>query len=165
MDPVHIVPLAKLLLLLAIANGAPVLATKMLKHAGAHPIDGGLRWVDGERVFGPSKTVRGLFAAVIASAAIAPVLGLSPWLGAGFALLAMLGDLGSSFLKRRLGRPPSSMALGLDQIPEALVPLFFLRTPLDLSGADIVILVFAFVVFELLASRVLFRLHLRDRPY
>lgn len=165
MDAVHILLLIKVLLLLAAANGAPVLAADIFKRAYACPIDGGLRFIDGERIFGPSKTLRGVLSSVVVTAAAALVLGFSPLLGATVALLAMLGDLTSSFIKRRLRRPPSSMALGLDQIPEALFPLLALRAPLGLSAMDIVILVAAFIVFELLASRILFRLRLRDRPY
>jgi hypothetical protein len=81
------------------------------------------------------------------------------------ALLAMAGDLLSSFLKRRRGLPPSSQALGLDQIPESLLPQFACIDPLGLTIADIVAGVVIFLVGELLLSRLLFKLKLRDRPY
>jgi CDP-2,3-bis-(O-geranylgeranyl)-sn-glycerol synthase len=47
--------IAKLVILLSIANGTPVLLNKVLHGRFAHPIDAGLRFVDGRRLFGPSK--------------------------------------------------------------------------------------------------------------
>jgi hypothetical protein len=79
--------------------------------------------------------------------------------------VAMAGDLFSSFVKRRLGLPPSSMALGLDQIPESLFPLLACRLLLPLTWLDIGVAVVLFFVGELVLSRILFKLHVRDRPY
>jgi CDP-2,3-bis-(O-geranylgeranyl)-sn-glycerol synthase len=78
---------------------------------------------------------------------------------------AMLGDLVSSFAKRRLGRATSSQALGLDQIPESLFPLLAVHQRLGLQAWDIALLVGAFLVLELWLSRLLFRLGLREQPY
>jgi len=77
----------------------------------------------------------------------------------------MVGDLLSSFVKRRLDRRPSSQAIGIDQIPEALLPLLACRAALGLGLLDIVVVVAAFFVGELVVSRLLFRLHIRDEPY
>jgi CDP-2,3-bis-(O-geranylgeranyl)-sn-glycerol synthase len=57
------------------------------------------------------------------------------------------------------------MALGLDQIPESLLPALALKTRLGLTAWDIAGVVFAFILLELLLSRLLFGLRLRDRPY
>jgi CDP-2,3-bis-(O-geranylgeranyl)-sn-glycerol synthase len=78
---------------------------------------------------------------------------------------AMAGDLFSSFTKRRLGLAPSSMALGLDQIPESLFPLLACRLLLPLSFFDVVAGVTLFFIGGLILSRILFRFNLRDRPY
>ena len=77
----------------------------------------------------------------------------------------MVGDLFSSFVKRRLKLPPSSQALGLDQIPESLLPLLACRDALSLTVAGIAIGVGIFFAGELVLSRLLFRVHLRDEPY
>ena len=77
----------------------------------------------------------------------------------------MAGDLVSSFIKRRLGRPPSTRAIGLDQIPESLLPLLACKLPLLLSWMDIFAGVVLFLVGELLLSRLLYRAHIRDQPY
>ena len=157
--------IAASLLLLLVVNGAPILARRLLGARGSFPIDAHRVAPDGRPWLGPSKTVRGLVAAMLAGSLCAPVLGYSAAVGAAFGLLAMVGDLLSSFIKRRLGIASSGMALGLDQIPEALLPLAALRSIFDLSWAAVLLEVLAFLVLELLLSKLLFRLNLRKRPY
>ena len=77
----------------------------------------------------------------------------------------MAGDLFSSFVKRRMKRPPSSRATGLDQIPESVLPLLVSRQLLSLTLPDIAVIVSVFVIGEMLLSRVLYAWHVRDRPY
>ena len=156
---------AKLLLLLIVANGAPIIAHKLFGARGAWPIDCGCRLPDGQPLFGASKTWRGLIAAVVITPPAAWLLGLPPMIGLHVALLAMLGDLLSSFTKRRLRIPPSGMAFGLDQIPEALLPLLVVGLELGLKPVDVVLLSIVFLVVELLLSRILYRLDIRKRPY
>ena len=93
------------------------------------------------------------------------MLGLPPMMGALFALSAMAGDLASSFIKRRMGMPPSSMAIGLDQLPESLLPVVIYWQALGLQPASGVVVLVLFFVGELILSRILFHLHVRDRPY
>ena len=112
MEPDALPHLLKLLLLLAVANGAPVLAKKAWGRTLAQPLDAGLLFLDRRPVFGPTKTVRGVLVSIAATAAIAPLIGIAWWLGALIGATAMAGDLLSSFIKRRLNRPPSSRATG-----------------------------------------------------
>jgi CDP-2,3-bis-(O-geranylgeranyl)-sn-glycerol synthase len=165
MEPSVIPHLLKLLLLLTIANGAPVVAKKAWGGALARPLDAGLYFLDGRPVFGPSKTVRGVLVSVAATTAAAPLVGIAWWLGALIGATAMAGDLFSSFIKRRLNRPPSSRATGLDQIPEALLPLLACREALALTAADIGIIVAVFLAGAVILSRLLYRVGLRDQPY
>ena len=92
--------IAQLLALLAVANGTPIIVEKILGRSLAFPVDGGATFVDGRPLFGSSKTVRGLMLSILASTALAPLIGLDWRIGALVALLAMIGDLFSSFLKR-----------------------------------------------------------------
>jgi len=155
----------KVLLLLLAANGSPVLGKRLLADRLAIPIDGGLKFFDGRPLLGASKTLRGLLLSVAATAALAALLGL-PWqLGAGFAAASMAGDLLSSFVKRRLNVPSSGQALGLDQIPEALLPIWLYSDAFGVDPWGILLLVLLFVVGELVLSRIMFRLGIRDRPY
>lgn len=153
------------LLLLLCANGAPILAERLLGERWGYPVDGGSRLADGYPLFGSAKTYRGIGAALLLCTLFAQTIGLSLWAGALFALAAMTGDLLSSFIKRRLGIATSGQAIGLDQIPEALFPLWLLHEPLQLSGFEVILLTVAFIVVELMLSRLLYRWHIRKRPY
>lgn len=158
-------PLLQSILLLTIANGAPVVAKKVLGTPLAFPLDAGVRFFDGQPLLGPSKTIRGIVISVVTTAAVAPLLGLSLAAGGLVAALAMIGDLFSSFVKRRLKFPPSSQAIGLDQVPESLLPLLVCQETLSLTAIDVAIGVGVFVVGELILSRLLYDLHFRDEPY
>jgi CDP-archaeol synthase len=162
MQPVAI---AQLLILLTLANGSPVVAKLILGKHFSSPLDLNKKFIDGKLLLGPSKTIRGLLIAIIVTAAGAALLGLGIEIGLLVGTTAMAGDLFSSFVKRRLGRPPSSRATGLDQIPEALFPLLACRAALALSALDILAVCAIFFVGELLLSRLLFRFHIRDKPY
>ncbi len=155
----------QLLILLAVANGTAVIAKKVLGDAFARPLDGGAVFVDGRPLFGPTKTIRGIVLSLLATPLSASLMGLEWKLGALVAIGAMAGDLLSSFVKRRLGLSPSSMAIGLDQIPESLFPLIAARMLIPVTLLDIVVVVAIFFVGELMLSRILFKLRLRDRPY
>ncbi len=161
----QLVTVSQLLVLLALANGAPVFAKKVFGRRFSYPLDAGVTFLDRRPLFGPSKTFRGLFFAILVTVASAPLVGLQPEIGAVVAGAAMLGDLLSSFLKRRLDLPPSSRALGLDQVPESLIPLLACRDALALTVADISLGVAVFCVGEIVFSRLLYRVHLRDEPY
>ena len=142
-----------------------MVAKKVLGRRLAWPLDGGRRFFDGRPLFGPSKTLRGLILALALTPIGAALLGLGWRIGIAVAALAMVGDLLSSFTKRRLGRPSSDRAIGLDQIPESLLPLLACKAPLLLSWADIVVGVVTFLIAELLLSRLLYKAHIRDQPY
>jgi CDP-archaeol synthase len=161
----HISAILQLMALLILANGAPVIAKKIFGSRFAIPLDMGLTFFDGRPLFGPSKTCRGIVAALLAGAAGAPLIGLGFKIGLTVAAAAMAGDLFSSFVKRRLNLPPSSQGLGLDQIPESLFPLLACRAALSLTPVDILLGVCIFFAGELVLSRVLFRARLRDEPY
>ena len=153
------------LLLLITANGAPVITSKMLGNRFARPLDNGLKLRDGHRLFGDSKTWRGLFSGIFFTTAMAVFLGIQPLTGVLFGALTMAGDFLTSFIKRRLGNVESSRARGLDTVPESLLPLLLLKDSLTLNFIDIAVIVGLFFLIEELISPVLYRLHIRDQPY
>jgi CDP-archaeol synthase len=148
-----------------LANGSPVVAKRVFGENFAQSLDWNIEFVDGRPLFGSSKTIRGILAAISTTSAAAPLIGLSPLIGLVMATTAMAGDLLSSFLKRRIGLQASSKAVGLDQIPESLFPLLACSEMLSLTALDVVVGTAIFFVGELVLSRVLFRLQVRDRPY
>jgi CDP-2,3-bis-(O-geranylgeranyl)-sn-glycerol synthase len=157
--------LADILILLIATNGAPIIAARVFRSNFARPVDLGLCLHDGRPVFGSSKTWRGLVAAVAVCALLAVFLGYGFYFGAIFGLLAMVGDLFSSFVKRRLGLASSARFFGLDQFPEALVPSLYAVNVLDLPWWWALLLAAAFMLLAVLVSRPLFWLDIRKRPY
>jgi CDP-2,3-bis-(O-geranylgeranyl)-sn-glycerol synthase len=154
-----------LLLLVVIANGVPIIGAAVCGDWGAYPLDGGRVLADGHRVLGDSKTWRGILLSPLATCASAVLLGLPVGVGVAISVGAMLGDLLSSFVKRRLGMTSSSMALGLDQIPEVLLPLLLVAGDCALTWLTIGWMVAGFVVLELGLSPVFYWFGIRNRPY
>lgn len=142
----------ELVLLLVIANGTPFLVRLLFGGRIDLALDGNLELPDGRPLFGPSKTVRGLLSAVLMTALLAPLFALTPLQGAGFGMLAMLGDLLSSFTKRRLDIMISHSAPLLDQLPESLLPLLVMQPVLAVSLGEILLATVVFVLFDLLVS-------------
>jgi CDP-diglyceride synthetase len=155
----------QLLILLAVANGSPVIAKWIFGNYYSWPLDGNIKFVDGRPLFGTSKTVRGILVSIFMTSAAASLIGFTLKVGFLVATTAMAGDLFSSFLKRRFSLQSSSQVMGLDQVPESLFPLLACRLTLSLTALDIVAGTAIFFIGEVLLSRVLFRLHVRDQPY
>lgn len=165
MELIQPILVLQLLALLTLANGTPVIAKKILGNVLAHPLDAGATLSDGQPLLGRSKTVRGIVLSIVVTSLGAPWIGLDWTAGLIVAVMAMIGDLISSFTKRRMKLAPSSMVLGLDQVPESLLPALVSRLVLPLTILDIVIVTVVFFLGELAVSRVLFALAIRDRPY
>ena len=161
----HPTLILQLLILVAVANAAPVVAKKLLGKQFAWPLDGGATFLDGRPLLGSSKTIRGIVVSLLATPLAAMLIGLGWEAGALVALAAMAGDLISSFVKRRFGFPPSSMAVGLDQIPESLLPFIAASWRFPVSLLDIVAGTAIFFVGGLALSWILFKLRIRDEPY
>jgi CDP-diglyceride synthetase len=149
--------IAQSLAILTLANTSPLLAKKVFGNRFAAPLDRGMMLIDGKALFGRSKTVRGIVVSILVTAVGAPIFGVAPEVGALMAAAAMSGDLLSSFVKRRLGLPPSSEAVGLDQVPESALPLLAGRHALLLSWTDMLISVALFFVGQILFSRLFHR--------
>jgi hypothetical protein len=150
----HTTLVIQLLILVAVANATPIATKKVFGEVLSAPLDSGA-----------AKTVRGIVLSVLATMVVAVLLGLGWKIGAVVAATAMAGDLFSSFVKRRLRRPPSSMAVGLDQIPESLFPLIAAQWFLPVTLIDMAVGTAIFFVCGIALSRILFKLRIRDEPY
>ena len=99
-----------------VANGAAVLSN------GRTPLDQNLKFIDGRRLLGKGKTIRGFVYAVAAGTIVGIALGyiegsLFPRAILAFTLSfgAMVGDSVGSFIKRRFDIKPGQAAPLLDQ--------------------------------------------------
>ncbi len=160
-----LIEILQILFFLLVANGSPVLVRKLLSDRFNYPVDGGYCLPDGQPMFGVSKTWRGIISSMLLCGLLAWLLRDDFVLGLMIGLAAMLGDLFSSFIKRRMKMPSSSMAPLLDQIPESLFPSLVLVQYYQLQIEQLIFVVGVFIVLELMLSRLLFRLGIRRRPY
>ena len=154
-----------LLLLIMVANGAPILLRNIMGEYADLPVDMGKRFFDSRPLFGRAKTWRGLISSILLTTLVAYLLGYEWMMGIWVAVYAMLGDLFSSFIKRRIGLTTSSRALFIDQIPESLFPAVFLMQTFDLNLTDVILLVSCFMILEIFLSKLLYRIGIRRRPY
>ena len=141
------------LLLLVTSQVTPVVLARALGPTWAAPIDGGRRLSDEHYVFGPHKTWRGLIGGTVTAAVAGSFLSVGLVLGAAFGFLALLGDLISSFIKRRMGCSSGADMPFLDQLPEALLPMLSLHGALQLDLQSIVGTTFIFFLLDLLLTR------------
>jgi len=155
----------ELFVMLVLANGAPVVAAALLKKRWSAPVDGGRLWRDGRPILGNSKTWRGVVSGALACALFALMTGLGVVFGFLFGLLGLAGDMLSSFIKRRLGLASSARALGLDQIPEALLPMLLAMWWLPVSLWVVLVVVVLFTLSNIYGSPLLYRLGIRRHPH
>ncbi|SFN19847.1 CDP-archaeol synthase [Marinobacter pelagius] len=155
----------ELYVMLVLANGAPVVAARILGERWDQPVDGNRLWSDRRPVLGSSKTWRGLVSGCLACALFSLVTGLGFLFGALFGFLGLLGDMISSFVKRRMGLQSSARALGLDQIPEAVLPMILAIFWLPVGWGSALLVVVLFTLSNILLSPLLHQLGIRDRPH
>ncbi|MFH1106615.1 MAG: CDP-2,3-bis-(O-geranylgeranyl)-sn-glycerol synthase [Candidatus Micrarchaeota archaeon] len=156
-----------------IANGAPVL------FGGGRPVDGGAYFYDGRRLFGDSKTVRGLVSGVAAGMAAAvllayavPALFLPQFPFATKMLVAFLlsagtlcGDLLGSFLKRRMGLTPGEHFFITDQVLFFAVALAFSSVVYLPSYDGVLYLFIVTFALHILSNMAAHRLKLKNVPW
>lgn len=143
----------QLVLLLVISNATPVILSLLAGRHWSRPLDGNRLFRDQRPLLGPSKTIRGVLGAILITALLAPLFSLTALQGASFALLAMTGDLCSSFIKRRLGIASSRSVPLLDQLPETVLPLWVMQPALGANTVEMLTAVTLFTLLDLLLSR------------
>ena len=122
-----------------VANAAPLLL------GGGRPLDGGRNFLDGKRILGAHKTIRGFFAGILGGSLIGLVE--TPFdsrlLIGGFliGLGTVLGDLVGAFLKRRAGIRPGSPLPVVDQLDFVFGGLLLGQLVFPLTWISILIVV------------------------
>ena len=90
-----------LFVMLVLANGAPVVVAKVFRRRWSAPVDAGLHGFDGRPLLGKSKTWRGVVSGALCCGLFSLATEHGFLFGLLFGLLALAGDLFSSFIKRR----------------------------------------------------------------
>lgn len=147
------------LLLVIVANVVPWLIGRIAAHRWAAPLDGGWVLGDGQRLFGSHKTWRGFLTGSLAAGLLAKLLGLGFMIGIGFGALSLLGDALSSSIKRRLRLKPGSEVPGLDQLPEALLPMLVFAPSLHLHWQACLGAALVFMVLDMSFTRLRHRMN------
>ncbi|HKK34521.1 MAG TPA: metallophosphoesterase [Desulfomicrobiaceae bacterium] len=135
---------AQILILLLGINIAPVLVAFCLGSRWNRALDHGYTLRDGNPVFGPHKTIRGVLAALLAGTAGGAALGLPVSAGLATGGLTVLGDLLSSYVKRRRTLPSGTDVPVLDQGFEGALPLLYLSSHLGFGPVTFVLLLTLF---------------------
>ena len=148
-----------------VANSTPVLL------GGGAPIDRGRRLIDGRRILGTNKTIKG-FAYGLLLGSLAGLV--EAVLFANYALIsvgviaslgALLGDLFGAFLKRRLDIAPGNPLPVVDQLDFILGAILFTYPLLNVTVGAVLILVIATLPIHLLSNVVAHMLRLKSRRW
>ena len=144
-----------------VANSTPVLL------GGGAPIDHGREFIDGRRLFGTNKTVKGFACGLL----LGSVAGLAESIlfrnyllthvGILASLGALLGDLFGAFLKRRLDILPGHPLPVVDQLDFLLGALVLISPLLNVTIGAVLILVVATIPIHLLSNALAYMLRLK----
>lgn len=148
-----------------VANSTPILL------GGGAPIDRGRRLIDGRRILGTNKTIKG-FAYGLLLGSLAGLV--EAVLFANYALIsvgviaslgALLGDLFGAFLKRRLDIAPGNPLPVVDQLDFILGAILFTYPLLNVTVGAVLILVIATLPIHLLSNTVAYMLRMKSRRW
>ena len=152
-----------------VANGSPVL------FGGGKPLDFGRKFIDGRRIFGDNKTIRGFVFGVLAGVLTGFILYLmffkfNKYLCLAFSqsIGAHIGDLFGSFVKRRFDLKPGQSAPVLDQLGFlifAFLTMYAVCGSIPLSMLEITILIILTLVLHPLTNLGAYILKLKSKPY
>lgn len=140
------------------ANATPVVA------GGGPALDGGEKWIDGKPFLGGHKTLRGSISGVMAGLIIGFLQG-SALIGLLQGLGAILGDLISSFLKRRWDIAPGESFPLLDQLDFIIVAVLLSQPLLNSSFQAIIIIITVTVPVHYLTNYISWMLKMKANPW
>ncbi len=151
-----------------VANASPTV------FGGGKPLDLGKNFIDGKRIFGDHKTIRGLLAGILCgiltgifllpfvpNASLIDNLKRSTLLSIG----THVGDLLGSFIKRRIDIPPGGSFPVIDQIGFLLTALFITIPFYPLPFTHILLLIVLTLVLHPATNLIAYLIGLKDRPY
>jgi CDP-2,3-bis-(O-geranylgeranyl)-sn-glycerol synthase len=140
------------------ANASPVI------FGGGAPLDGGVNWLDGKPFLGGHKTTKG----TIFGIAIGTMVGVAQGNLIGGVLQsvgAMLGDIFTSFLKRRINIEPGESFPVADQLDFILFAVI-LSYPIQLPSWEItIVIIIVTLPLHYLTNVVAYLLGLKKQPW
>ena len=156
-----------------VANMAPVIFGKSNVLLWLNkPIDYGIS-LQGKRILGDNKTIRGLVVGVISAAGMGAILfillGEHPYenlfsalvYGAATGFGALLGDSVKSFFKRRVGIAPGSLWIPFDQIDFVIGATLFALLFIEISLLNILFAIIFIGFLSYVVSTIGFALHIK----
>jgi predicted MPP superfamily phosphohydrolase len=117
----------KILLIIILANGAPPVLAAFYPQACRRKVDGGRKLPGGRTLFGGHKSWGGLIGGIAAGSLCGYLIGISLVMSFSVAALSMLGDLFTSFLKRRIRIEEGESVYLFDQVFEGAFPLLLCK--------------------------------------
>ena len=150
-----------------IANASPTIL------GGGTPVDLGKNFIDGRRIFGDHKTIRGVISGIVMGTLTGPFLyliGLEPDITNSFlrALLLSIGthigDLTGSFIKRRINLKPGESAPILDQLGFLIFALILSTPiyPIDISMA--IALIVMTLILHPITNLIAYKAKIQEAP-
>jgi uncharacterized protein len=144
----------KILAMLIVTNAAPLLSTGFCPKGNRRPLDSGRRLADGHPILGKNKTLCGLLSGIGAAGALSLLIGLPLSMCMLIAGTSLLGDLLTSFIKRRLGLAEGQTAHLLDHLLEGALPLLLCKGLFSISWSLSLVLLMLFIGCGLVGSMV-----------
>lgn len=141
-----------------IANSTPVV------FGGGPPVDGGRLWQDGKPILGKNKTIRGCFSGILAGTLIGVLQGNLPG-GLAQGTGAILGDLISSFMKRRLDYQPGSSMPIVDQLDFIAIAVILSHPFQATDMMSVALIMIVTVPIHYLTNYVAWLLKLKKNPW
>jgi CDP-2,3-bis-(O-geranylgeranyl)-sn-glycerol synthase len=140
------------------ANAAPV------AFGGGPPLDAGENWLDGKPFLGSHKTLRGCIVGVLAGFIFGTLQGnLLSGLAQGVG--AILGDLISSFLKRRWDVAPGDSFPLLDQLDFIIAAIILSQPFTRATLAEMIIILLITVPMHYVSNYLAWLAKLKENPW
>ena len=144
------------------ANIAPAFLSKV-KGIHQYPVDLGLK-IKGIRILGEGKTWVGIFLGLIIGTVIGYFQGVT-YLGFYLALGALLGDLGGSFIKRRVGMERGKPAPFLDQLDFVIGAFILSAMIVPINWVYFFIIIIITPAFHLGTNYLGYKLKIKNEPW
>ena len=140
------------------ANATPTI------FGGGKPIDFNHNFIDGRRILGDNKTIRGFVSGVATGMAVG-FLQEEPLRGAILSLGALTGDLFGAFFKRRLGLDPGAPLPIIDQLDFVAGALVFSANFFSIDATAVFFIVVLTPFIHFFTNVVAYLLKLKSRPW